>query len=668
MPSVALAHGPSSPGAGPSSTSHPDSHHPKTFKRLRSSLEQTIRNATRSRAPDPAQIEITHSRRRLIPSDSTEDSANSSGRARRSDDAPDKGKQRASAEPAEEKRGVLRRLESKVGLKRLQSNRDFAQSPEPEPQPFPSTPTKLDKEKEKAKTKLKDKVKQKERENNDTARALSPSPRSGWTHAFLPPTLSQASISSPALHQASQAIPSPRSRPAEQVNRENGGALVSPSRDRDARVITGPTVLTPKRDRDREREQNVAYVPRAPSPSRRSSSRPVRSALTSPSTPALISPPSPTPSPSASRVRPRPPPLRSVSASTSQQPLQSPTHTPNLSPSSSPPSPTPLKPRARSPTNPSQLTASRPPLSPSAGLRLKMGSASATHLPLDATVGGKERHDRMERAADKEKEKAKYNEKKRRPYVETETTTTTPAVGRTTPTSSVPGPASRDDSPARQGAQPVLLQHHQRHKASASATSLSLSQQPTSQNQNDRTERQRHNQRLLPSSPSPTPTGTQPTQVTQPSPFRDTLRHATSLLVRELAGPRPRTTAAVPPSPSLLLSHSSIPMTPSQSSSSTSPSHGTGLTGEIWEECEVRLRALVRAERVWGRSGGRFGTSSTSINNMQNGSSVSINTLSNGNGNAVVGGTSGGGLSGAGEERERRVFAEAVRDGYVLCQ
>ncbi|KIY62610.1 hypothetical protein CYLTODRAFT_169858 [Cylindrobasidium torrendii FP15055 ss-10] len=63
-----------------------------------------------------------------------------------------------------------------------------------------------------------------------------------------------------------------------------------------------------------------------------------------------------------------------------------------------------------------------------------------------------------------------------------------------------------------------------------------------------------------------------------------------------------------------------------------------------WEEVELRMRALSRLERVWGKS---QGASSSNVN------------LSNPNGNT---------LSAGGEERERKLFWEALRDGFVLCQ
>ncbi|EEB95642.1 hypothetical protein MPER_05351 [Moniliophthora perniciosa FA553] len=61
-----------------------------------------------------------------------------------------------------------------------------------------------------------------------------------------------------------------------------------------------------------------------------------------------------------------------------------------------------------------------------------------------------------------------------------------------------------------------------------------------------------------------------------------------------------------------------------------------------WEEVELRTRALARLERIWGKSG----VSASSSN-------VNVNVLP----------MSSSGLSAAGEERERRLFTEALRDG-----
>jgi hypothetical protein len=61
-----------------------------------------------------------------------------------------------------------------------------------------------------------------------------------------------------------------------------------------------------------------------------------------------------------------------------------------------------------------------------------------------------------------------------------------------------------------------------------------------------------------------------------------------------------------------------------------------GFSNQDCEEVEVRIRYLVRLERIWSK----IGPGSASSSNV----------------------------SASGEERERRVFTEALRDGYVLCQ
>ncbi|KAG2136276.1 hypothetical protein BD769DRAFT_1626980 [Suillus cothurnatus] len=66
-----------------------------------------------------------------------------------------------------------------------------------------------------------------------------------------------------------------------------------------------------------------------------------------------------------------------------------------------------------------------------------------------------------------------------------------------------------------------------------------------------------------------------------------------------------------------------------------------------WAEIEVRLQPLIRLERVWGKSGSASASSSQVLAVSGVGSTV---------------------LSPAGEERERKLFCEALRDGVVLCQ
>lgn len=97
---------------------------------------------------------------------------------------------------------------------------------------------------------------------------------------------------------------------------------------------------------------------------------------------------------------------------------------------------------------------------------------------------------------------------------------------------------------------------------------------------------------------------------------RELVRNASSLLIKEMLKP------------------------PSQIRES-------GLNPKEYEEVELRLRTLARLERVWGKSGSGF-ISATQLSSITASGST--------------------GLSAGGEERERRHFCEALRDGYVLCQ
>ncbi|KAH9032801.1 Pkinase-domain-containing protein [Lactarius pseudohatsudake] len=74
------------------------------------------------------------------------------------------------------------------------------------------------------------------------------------------------------------------------------------------------------------------------------------------------------------------------------------------------------------------------------------------------------------------------------------------------------------------------------------------------------------------------------------------------------------------------------------------PGQSASLGSREAEEVECRMRALARLERVWVRSGASTNGSTTQLGGL----SLSANM--------------------AGEERERRMFTEALRDGYVLCQ
>ena len=153
---------------------------------------------------------------------------------------------------------------------------------------------------------------------------------------------------------------------------------------------------------------------------------------------------------------------------------------------------------------------------------------------------------------------------------------------------------------------------------------------------------------------SPTPVivsfGTQPA----PPGYCDTFWLAASLLQRELNGPR-STHTSQPCSPSHVF--------PPSGSTSYLGSGSVAILAaaqEIWDECDLRFRALARSERVWARVGGvgQYGGSVLNLAGASH-SNMSMNNLNSVNGTSA--------FSAAGEEREWRLFAEAVRDGYVRC-
>jgi hypothetical protein len=112
------------------------------------------------------------------------------------------------------------------------------------------------------------------------------------------------------------------------------------------------------------------------------------------------------------------------------------------------------------------------------------------------------------------------------------------------------------------------------------------------------------------------------------------MRAAASFVVREMAKPPAAVLRNTPTSP-----YGGLAGAPA------------GVKVDPWEEVEIRLQPLARIERLWTRSGAPVGTHG-------NGSSATLNTA----------GQTGSTLGGGGEERERRVFCEALRDGYVLAQ
>ncbi|KAH7926017.1 hypothetical protein BV22DRAFT_388481 [Leucogyrophana mollusca] len=480
---------------------------PKTFKRLRSSFEQSLKTATRSKAKIPP------------PSDdfATITASSSKGKERIpngevGDKGPEKEKTRSN---------MLKRFESKVGLRRAGKE---TESPVPVPSVFDRVHANTAHENNMDET---DKVRQ-----------------AGFT-SFMTPSLRGASMSSPALHLSSQALPSPKSQPAVAVSSSSSHAgLVSPTRDRTRRAsmqhttkeISGPTPLTPRRNGNATPERNGAASPRA------GKSRPV----------PIFAPPatggerSSTDSPRRSHDLPSPPdtptPTRGQLGYISRRPgAGSATHLPASSPPGSPTQVRAISPaHARSPSRRVVTPTSR-------GLT----STSASHLPLGSSSPASP-------------------PTSRRPSIDAQRRQ---SVSPTPRASSPPSTARpRGISPSQRS--PAYGQN--RH-FNVSTTSLGA-----------------------PSSPEQ----------------RELIRSAASLLCKELRKP---------------------------------PAHlSRGDSQKEWAEVEVRLQPLVRLERIWGKSGAIAGTSSGQVN--------------------VAGGLNSAGFNVTGEERERRLFCEALRDGVVLCQ
>ncbi|KAI0708843.1 Pkinase-domain-containing protein [Cerioporus squamosus] len=325
--------------------------HPKTFSRLRSSLEQSLRTATKSKAKAAAIVD--------------ESGVLSHGAA--------KGKGKASEDDGpKEKEKARSRMLSKVSFRR--PGKDVS-SPSPVP-PVPSTTEEND-----ARRRSRDRDKDKVRVPGHTS--------------FLTPSLRQASMSSPALHLSAQPIPSfTQSFALPSGSTSNVAALVSPPRDRTRRSsvqptvsrkdISGPTPLVPRRDtrangtsspspRDEQRPKGrpppltLASSPALPSSHHRElASRsplpetPTRRSREATRSPDLSPPSSPSPRGIASSRR--------AAASASHLPLGL----------GSPPS-SPSTPRATSPIQP--RSSSRTPTTH----RAIPSVSSSSHLPLAST-------------------------------------------------------------------------------------------------------------------------------------------------------------------------------------------------------------------------------------------------------------------------------------------
>lgn len=531
---------------------------PMTFKRLRSSLEQSLKTATRSRARAPPPID---------------DFATGTAKGKGKEKAPED--QHKGQDKDKNTFGILRRLESRVGLRR--TTREST-----------ATPTiPLDASHTNASTNATG-----AHGNNDMA--TTKSRQAGFT-SFATPSLRQASMSSPALHLSSQEMSSPSSQSA--AMKPSTSALVVPARDRSRRAsiqprskeISGPQPLasrheyrggtaTPDRSgaasprANNSRPSPLFSPPRGPSPRRNH---------ISPSPPAT-----PTPQ-SGSRGRLSDLSRKPVTASAAHLPLRS----------SQSPSPT-LR-RTVSPTH--ARAPSKPSVTPASYQAPTSASASASQLSLNSSS-----QPTTPTPARRPSPRRPSIDAPRRPSIDAPRRPSIDAPQR--PSFDTPRRPSAD-VPRKAGESYQRAAIETQRRPTTSPLPRASSPQSTV--------------RPRATSPHRTPAYTQNRQfnlstaslISPSTPEqREVIRAATSLLCKELR---------------------------------KAPPHLARIDAQKeWAEVEVRLQPLVRLERVWGKSGSAS-TSSSQVAVAGNGSNV---------------------LSSAGEERERKLFCEALRDGVILCQ
>lgn len=512
----------------------------KTFQRIRSSLEQSLRTATRSKK---------------LPPPPTDEFATITARS-------DKGKEREKVTGEEpprkdkERSKMLRRLESKVTFRRGRESLT--------PSPLPPVSVAIPKD------------------AADKVRAA------GFT-SFVTPSMRQGSMSSPSLHLSSQAMPSPKSRPAIPASSSsNSDAIATPTRERTRRTSLQPPLreISPPAPLGTRGDSRGHAIPGANQPSSRH--RATKSTpLAGPSSPSIPltpinqggrsrSPETPTPT-RRGRNLPSPPGTPTPMSSSKDRCNYSgtgATSSGHLTFNTPPGSPT--TPRASSPIrtrSPSARTGRV--VTPS---HRGLISSSASHLPITTS-------------SPSPTSRRPSVDVPRRPLIDTRKPSVDPSR-RTSVDSprraSVETPRPPRDSPSGNGAE-----------------SPSPRPRPISPGQRSYAQNRHFNISSVSLSGPANPE------------HRELIRTATSMLCKEII--------KIPPH--MARSESGI---------------------KDWEEVGMRMQALVRSERIWGKSGG-----------VSSGSSSNLNSTA---------GMTSSGLSASGEERERRLFHEALRDGFVLCQ
>ena len=538
----------SSRGAESSTPSpHPSAYHDApessqtTFKqRIRSSLGHGLKTGTRSKAkasPPDNDFETISAKRK----DKYNLSSDGIGATAYDND---KGKS-----------GMLKRLESKVGLRRAGRNSVTCSS----------TPIVSSVDQGRVST-----------EHVNNAERHGQHRVAGWT-SFITPSLRQASASSPAVHLSSHSIPPSYAESVVVATPTSNPATGSTPRDRSRRATMQPTIkeisapqpLAPRREHRSNLgtlERNGTASPRAgksrPSPIFTPPPPSVRSSIGTPRrSNDLPSPPdSPSPHPGG-RGRLGTVAKRPGAASATHLPLNSPPSSPKPSRAASPS-------QARTPTRRVTPTSHQ-----------GFVAASATHLPSGPPTSPTANR--------------RLSGDTPRPSLESATRSSVDSFHR--PSTETPRRSSMD------------IQRRLTASPSPRPTSPSSTARPRATSPTQRPPGYVHNRNFNLSAASLSSPST-PEQ-------RELVRTATSLLCKELRKPPPH------------LSRSEH--------------------AREWAEVEVRLQPLVRLERIWGKSGALPGASS---------SQIGVTGLS-----SLV-------VSNAGEERERKLFCEALRDGVVLCQ
>ncbi|KAG8908638.1 hypothetical protein FRB99_004926 [Tulasnella sp. 403] len=574
LSNVAVAPNNRPPSQSSSATSPPPP--TKSFRQMvRASLQETLRTATRSKARDKGSVSIPNETG-LASTFSASTTGPSDGKRKDKDKTIGKGKEkekeptiRRSTDVPKDSTGGIR------GLRRLSSRAAFgrkkhADEPTETPAASPSTHT----------------------------QSRGNSKSGGWT-SFMAPSISSGSISSPALHLASD--PNTKDTPETQISPVTQlGALISPPRVRRPTASSKDGPPSPPSKKLSASTSSSRPAPSPPTLALTSSTK----LPPSPSTPTLPSYPHASSSTvqtpprghtrfSAERERLSPPSRarpqiakgdseRSVSRSESASGSGSRSPSPTTRRFPSPqlvPSPPPRRSSDRRPS-----FEQRP--KPSA-----FGSVSASHLPLGASP---------------------------------------PAI----PSQSILRRTSRErhvPPPILTGTPPPSSLYQRRNSSSASFASSAGTR---------------------PASPPSTGRGASPVYRTHGrhpstssllgsailSPQREAMRHAASFIVKEMAKPPPAIFKSITTSP-----YGGLAGAPA------------GVKIDPWEEVDRRLAPLARLERIWGKSGVPNGSA---IGSHGNASSVTVNGA----------GTGAMTISGGGEERERRIFSEALRDGYVLAQ